>query len=226
MNLSPSRNFSSSITLPVSNRRKTKASKQFPPASTKFVAVEFYRRCRRSTRRPWLCLGAIRPGQSATVRTFGQAAKITSHTFARSNNCPASGKIVHWLFFFRLGVWKTKQKTPHRCLINQTCFGVEMDTVTPSQKRKGIKSCWCAAHDEICGRIQSESQRGCLKFTFPWRVEGKTIGKWNKKRERNLNFNNETWKAAGKWGGRPRHVARLGHYLLLSYGFIKLIIWL
>jgi hypothetical protein len=52
------------------------------------------------------------------------------------------------------------------------CFGVEIDTNSPPNPhpRKGIKGCLCTAHDEICGRIKSESLRRCHKFTFPWRV--------------------------------------------------------
>lgn len=67
---------------------------------------------------------------------------------------------------------KTKRATPHQCFINQMCFGVEIDTNSHPNPhpRKGIKGCLGTAHDEICGRIKSESLRRCHKFTFPWRV--------------------------------------------------------
>lgn len=45
---------------------------------------------------------------------------------------------------------------------------------SPSKKRdQGLLNCLCTAHDEICGRIKSESLRRCHKFTFPWRVKEK-----------------------------------------------------
>jgi hypothetical protein len=84
------------------------------------------------------------------------------------------------------------------------CFGVEIDTNSHPNPhpRKGIKGCLGTAHDEICGRIKSESLRRCHKFTFPWRVrEKRSKIKYKKKNGReNLNYNNDTWRAAGKWG--------------------------
>lgn len=87
------------------------------------------------------------------------------------------------------GNQKTQRATPHQCFINQMCFGVEIDTNSHPNPhpRKGIKGCLGTAHDEICGRIKSESLRRCHKFTFPWRVrEKRSKIKYKKKGERIL----------------------------------------